>query len=133
MQPHYIVAESSVRSQANIHDNYKTVFAKYDDVNIQTGHGFVDQHLPWYIGMAYPFTLPSAVGGYDVPQTPRWRWPEDDDLPADRSLMKDFWQPYRSLTSCYAEMGGRRVSHRLEEHLAVGPACKVKLFDLTRG
>ena len=133
LRPHHIVAERSVRSQANIHDNYKTVFAKYGDVNIQTGNGMVDQHLPWYIGMAYPFTLPSAVGGYDVPQKPRWRRPEDDDLPEDRSLMKDFLQPYRSSGCGYAEMGGRRVSSSLEDHLAVGPACKVKLFDLTRG
>ena len=61
LRPHHIVAERSVRSQANIHDNYKTVFAKYGDVNIQTGNGMVDQHLPWYIGMAYPFTLPSGA------------------------------------------------------------------------
>ena len=92
VRPHHIVAERSVRSQANIHENYKAAFAKYGDLNICTGTGMMDQYLPWYIGMAFPFIIPSAVGGYDVPHKPRWRRPEDDDVPEDRRQRKGFLQ-----------------------------------------
>ena len=133
LRPHHIVAERSVRSQSNIHENYIAVFAKYGDVNIQTGNGMTDQHVPWYLGMAYPFTLPSAVGGYDVPQKPRWRRPEDEDLPEERAVMQGFLQPYQVLASRSAESSFTRSKSTLKDHLSVGPACKVKLFDLTRG
>ena len=63
LRPHHIVAERSVRSQANIHENYKAVFAQFGNFNIGTGNDMIDQHRPWYLGMAFPFTLPSAVGG----------------------------------------------------------------------
>ena len=36
----------------------------------------IDQLKPQYIGFAHPFTLPIAVGGYDVPTTPLWRRPD---------------------------------------------------------
>ena len=67
------------RSQTNIHENYKSVFGAFGDFNIQTGTSMVDQFKPWYLGMAFPFTLPSAVGSYDVPSKPRWRRPEDSE------------------------------------------------------
>ena len=89
-RPHHIVAERSARSQANIHDNYKTVFSKFGDFNIQTGTAMANQHLPWYLGMAFPFTLPAAVGGYDVPQQPRWRRPADDEIPWPREFCNDW-------------------------------------------
>ena len=74
LRPHHIVVERSVRSQANIHENYKTVFSAFGDLNIQkTRIQMTDQHNPWYLGMAFPFTLPSVVGGYDVPYKERWR------------------------------------------------------------
>ena len=133
LRPHHIGAERSVRSQANIHENYKSVFGKFGDVNIQTGTGMVDQHLPWYIGMAFPFTLPSAVGGYDVPQKDRWRRPEDNEIPEDGIFMKEFLQLHRYSGSHSAEISTGRSLSSLEKHLAIGPACKVQLFDLARG
>ena len=73
LRPHHITTERSVNSQANIHENYKAVFAQFGTFNIQTARELQNQHLPWYLGMAFPFTMPSAVGGYDVPFQPRWR------------------------------------------------------------
>ena len=36
VRPHHIVAERSVHSQANVHENYKQTFAKYSAIDIQT-------------------------------------------------------------------------------------------------
>ena len=115
VRPDHIVAEQSVNSQANIHENYRIVFSQYGDFQITTGTTFTPQFHPWYLGMAYPFTLPVAVGGYDVPNTLRWRRPEDEDIP---------W-PRRALPDWLESLGGK--------HGSVGPATKVSLFDLTRG
>ena len=109
VRPQHIVAERSVHSQANTHENYQHVFAKYSSFEIQTSSKMISQFLPWYIGMAHPFTLPLAVGGYDVPYQPRWRRPENDDIPKPRAI----------LASCL--------------YSRVGPACKVQLFDIARG
>ena len=89
-RPSHIVAERSVQSQSNIHENYAAVFGKYGDFNITTASTMTKQFVPWYLGMAFPFTMPSAVGGYDVPDHPRWRRPEDEDLPFPRACM-DVW------------------------------------------
>ena len=90
VRPNHIVAERSVNSQANIHENYRNVFAQYGDFEINTGTVFTPQFHPWYLGMAYPFTLPVAVGGYDVPNTPRWRRPEDEDIPWPRRVLPEW-------------------------------------------
>ena len=66
-RPQCILAERSVHSQANIHEHYKQVLAQYGNMEISTGTSFVDQFKPWYLGMAHPYTIPVAVGGYDVP------------------------------------------------------------------
>ena len=87
VRPDHIVAERSVQSQTNIHENYQSVFAKYGTFEIASGSKLVPQFLPWYLGMAHPFTIPCAVGGYDVPFQSRWRRPEDDDIPFPRSNM----------------------------------------------
>ena len=76
------------------------------------------QHVPWYLGMAFPLTLPCAVGGYDVPQCSRWRRPEDGDIPLPRSTL--------------AAWSSQEIPS-WSDHSIVGPACKVRLFDLTRG
>ena len=62
-RPHHIVAERSTKGQTNIHDNYKSVFSRYGEIQMQTGTEFIDQHNPQYLGMAFPFTQPCAVGG----------------------------------------------------------------------
>ena len=117
-RPQYIVAERSTRSQSNLHENYDAMFSNLGDFNIVTGKDMTKQHVPWYLGMVFPFTLPCAVGGYDVPQCPRWRRPEDEDIPFPRSTLPA-WSS-QSLPSW-------------SDHSVVGPACKVWLFDLTRG
>ena len=89
-RPQHIVAERSVRSQSNIHENYQNVFAKFGTYKIETEDKMVSEFHPWYLGMAHPFTLPLAVGGYDVPFQPRWRRPEDEDIPFPRSRMPDW-------------------------------------------
>ena len=114
-RPNHIVAERSVSSQANIHENYQNVFAQFGTVKVATGQTFTEQFHPWYLGMAYPYTIPLAVGGYDVPNVPRWRRPENEDVP---------W-PRAHLATWLKELSG--------DHDMVGPACSVRLFDLTRG
>ena len=123
LSPSYLVAERSSKSQSNMAENYKSVFAKFGDVNLQTGTEMTNQHTSWYLGMAFPFTLPRAVGGYDVPNRPRWRRPETNDLPTPRSLLRTWLDPPAAFTH-------RRLP---DAHFAVGAACEVKLFDITRG
>ena len=115
VRPDHIVAERSVKSQSNIHDNYRSVFAKYGTFEISSGNVMVPQFHSWYLGMAHPFTIPSAVGGYDVPNQYRWRRPEDEDIASPRSIMPD-WLPLEE-----------------DAHSRIGTACNVKLFDITRG
>ena len=117
------MAEKSVRSQANIHENYKAVFGAFGDLNIQTGIAMTNQHNPWYLGIAFPFALPSVVGGYDVPYKARWRRPENEDLPQPRALLNHWMTPLRY--SVQQSIG--------ESHMALGPAYKLQVFDLTRG
>ena len=95
LRPHHIVAERSVRSQANIHENYKSVFSAFGDLNIQTGVQMTDQHKPWYLGMAFPFTLPRVVGGYDIQNQACWRRPGHEDFPRPRALLHDWMIPVR--------------------------------------
>ena len=113
--PHYIMAERSTKSQSAIHENYRSVFAAYGCFNIQTGNRFVPQFNPWYLGMAFPWTISCAVGGYDVPNQPRWRRPEDDDLPDPPAVLPGW------------------LTHLGKAHATIGPGCTVRLFDITRG
>ena len=119
----YIVVERSTTSQANISENYKSVFAKFGDLKIQTGKDMINQHNGWYLGMAFPYTLTRAVGGYDPPNQPRWRRPETRDLPTPRLLLQTWLTPAVGI-----------ATHKLpKNHYAMGPATKVKLSDITRG
>ena len=58
LAPSYIVAERCTGSQANVAENYKSVFAKFGNLNIRTGMRMTNQHCPRYLGMAFLFTLP---------------------------------------------------------------------------
>jgi len=125
-RPHHIVPERSSRSQANIHENYKQIFSKFGDLEMTTGTEMTDQFNAWYLGMAFPYTLPCAVGGYDVPTKSRWRRPEDRDLPTheNRESLREMWRPLPS----------RSAQKKLPSMCSiVGPACAVKLRDLVRG
>ena len=121
IQPSHIVNETSSKSQTAMHDHYSSVFSKFGDFNITTGNTMVNQFVPWYIGMAFPFTLPSAVGGYDVDRNKRWRRPDHDDIPEPR-MSCDAWEPFAD--------GATTLS---TEHQLMGPACEVKLSDLVKG
>ena len=77
----------------------------------------------WYLGMAFPFTLLHAVGGYDVSDRPRLRRPEHKDLPTPRRTSPNWLQP----------QVGIALRKLPDEHLSIGPAPTVQLSDLTRG
>ena len=47
LRPHHLVAERSTRSQANIQENYKCVFAKFGDIDIQTGTEMTNTYSAW--------------------------------------------------------------------------------------
>ena len=89
----------------------------------------IDQHNAWFLGMAFPFTIPSAVGSHDVPHKPRWRRPEDKDISYPRECLPT-WMTKRTRTTKTTHSPQVRLDI---EHAAVGPACRVKLFDITRG
>ena len=94
LSPSYIVAERSTRSQTNIAEHYKSAFARFGDLSIRTGTEMTSQHQPWYLGMAFLFILPLAVGGYDVDNKPRWRRLEKTEGPT-HSTRLDSWLPRR--------------------------------------
>eukprot|EP00959_Pyramimonas_sp_CCMP1952_P348683 7304611-Pyramimonas_sp.AAC.1 len=102
------------------------MFNKFGDLQIDTGTEMTDQFNARYLGMAFHYTLPCAVGGYDVPRRPRRRRPEDKDLPQheERQVLKEMWSPLESRSS------RNKLPY---ECSTVGPACVVKLGDLVRG
>eukprot|EP00959_Pyramimonas_sp_CCMP1952_P150958 3159070-Pyramimonas_sp.AAC.1 len=85
-----------------------------------------DQFNAWYLGMAFPYTLPCAVGGYDVPKRGRWRRPEERDLPThkNREQLSEMWRPLPS----------RSAQKKLPPLCStVGPAESVQLQNLVHG
>ena len=59
------------------HEHHAEVLARYQNLEIRLGNAMQPQFEPHYLGLAFPFTLPCAVGGYDVPgRDIRWRRPE---------------------------------------------------------
>ena len=60
LRPHHLVAERRSRCQSNIHEHYKAVFSQYGSLGISTGIKMENQHAPYYLGMTFPFTLPSV-------------------------------------------------------------------------
>ena len=105
-RPAYLMAESSGRSATDLHEEHKHLFKQYGQFDITTGSVFLPQFRPQYIGMVHPYTLPIAVGGYDIPGQKRWRRPELN-LDALGEYQKD---PHQT-----------------------GSVGLVKLFDVTRG
>ena len=76
--------------------------------------------------MAFPYTLPCAVGGYDLPHRGLWRRPEDRHLPTheNREHLSEMWSPLPS----------RSAQKKLPSLCStVGPACAVQLRDLVHG
>ena len=124
LRPHHLMAERSSKTQANIHNHYKSIFAQFGEIGISTGMKMENQHEPWYLGMAFPYTIPSAVGGYDLTQAGEeklWRRPSSDAFPWPRA-QSSFW------------LKNSKLPHdQLTPHRLVFPPCKVQLFDITRG
>ena len=113
ISPLQIVAERSGAAITSMHEDYGSIFSRYQNLSIQTGSKMADQHKPQYLGMAFPFTLPAAVGGYDVAgQKSRWRRPNESEAAefGDPNL-KEWWYSDQSPETAAAE---------------------VKLFDITR-
>ena len=77
----------------------------------------LDQHRPQYIGMTFPYSLPAAVGGIDIPGKPRWRRPSVEDI-LDNT--------FTSLTKDHREFWPR-----FEDERQVASAF-VRIFDITR-
>ena len=79
--PLHHMAERSSEMQGRAHvdclHTLKSNFETCGTLDVKSGTDFVNQFVPWYIGMAFPMTLPAAVGGYDVHNASRWRRPED--------------------------------------------------------
>ena len=110
-----IVAERSASSQTQAHEEYASVFGRFQTIDIQTGSTMLKQFRPQYIGMAHPFTLPFAVGGCDIPGQARWRRPEyTQEIPPPVLELDNAWWDQHS---------GEKI----------GSAAYVRIFDIVRG
>ena len=67
LRPLEIVAERSSQSMTEAHNEYGSVFQRFETLDIQTGSTMLQQFRPQYISMAHPYTWPAAVGGVDIP------------------------------------------------------------------
>ena len=76
MRPLYLVGQASGTSAFMAHHDQVGVFGRYQTVERFAGATLLDQFQPQYLGLAHPFTLPLAVGVYDVPGKQRWRRPD---------------------------------------------------------
>ena len=116
LRPLNIVAQRTAKGVSTSHEEHGNFLAKFQTIEIQTGSTMMDQFEPQYLGLANPFTMPVAVGGYDVPGKPRWRRPvtESGDLQGEAASRVPLEDPFfREQVQC------------------VPPA--VKLYDLARG
>ena len=116
LRPISLIAQRSCKSAATAYEEHGNVLAKFQTIEIQTGSTMLDQHLPQYLGFANPFTMPVAVGGYDVYRKERWRRPSATDLDV--------------------EAGGRgplRMQSDYFKSQSQVEAARVELFDLARG
>ena len=80
----------------------------------------LEQHLPWYLGMAMPYTLPIAVGGFDLEGMPRWRRPTWEEV----ECYQRYGCPAQERTPHFSPFDGEK--NEVE-------AAQAKLFDVTRG
>ena len=84
-RPFTLVAARSSASASTAHEEHANILARYQTLEVTTGSTMMDQFQPQYLGLAHPFTMPLAVGGYDVPGKPRWRRPSVERLAAEPS------------------------------------------------
>jgi len=96
LRPLEIVAGRSSNSLSEAHNEHKSVFQRFKDMEVNTGSVMLDQHRPQYLGMTFLFSLPAAVGGIDIRGQDRWRRPSEEEVFLDpiTSLVKpeqSFW------------------------------------------
>ena len=114
-RPFTLVAARSSASASTVHEEHANILARYQTLDITTGSTMMDQFQPQYLGLSHPFTMPMAVGGYDVPGKPRWRRPTAEQLGAEA-------EEDRPQLLC------TRLRHQKQVEAAI-----VKLEDMTRG
>ena len=73
LRPLSLVATRNSAGVSTAHEEHGTVLCQYPSLDFNTGSTMLNQFHPAYLGMAFPFTLPVAVGGYDVRGQERWR------------------------------------------------------------
>ena len=121
LRPLSIIAERSSKSASTVHEEHANVLARYQTLEVHTGSTMMRQFKPQYLGLAHPWTLPIAVGGYDIPgDKERWRRPSWNDLQPDEDEHEAEHDRIAPLDDPY-----------LRTLNQVG-AARVKLFDVTR-
>ena len=73
LRPLSLVPGRNAAGVSSVHETYGEVLCQYQTLEFTTKSAMVNQHHAAYLGMAYPYTLPVAVGGYDVRGQDRWR------------------------------------------------------------
>jgi hypothetical protein len=63
MRPLHLLSARSTQGASTTHFEHAEIFARYQTLEIQTSSTLLDQFDPSYLGCAFPFTLPVAVGG----------------------------------------------------------------------
>ena len=115
LRPLNLVAHRSTAGSSTVHAEHSSILAKYQTLEVTTGGVMLNQFLPQYLGTAYPFTMPVAVGGYDVPGKARWRRPAAGDLDVD------------GVRECIVQLDEPFWKHEGQSQV---PAATVDLFDL---
>ena len=78
LRPLERISGRQARADNAIDECYAEVFGRYSHLKIQTSSSMVHQFTPTYIGMANPFTIPFAVGCFDMDKQEVWRrWTSD--------------------------------------------------------
>jgi hypothetical protein len=67
IRPLNIEAQRRSAAASMAHEEHKTVLSRYQNIEIVTGSAMMDQFQPQYLGLANLWTMPTAVGGYDIP------------------------------------------------------------------
>ena len=73
LRPLCLVPNRNTAGVATAHEEHSTVLCQYQNLDFNTGSTMLDQFHAAYPGMAFPFTIPVAIGGYDVRGKDRWR------------------------------------------------------------
>ena len=89
LRPLSLVATRDTGGVSTAHEEHGAVLARYQTLDFQTGSTMLDQFHAAYLGMAFPFTIPVAVGSYDIKGQEKWRRAPTDDFEASQVLLFD--------------------------------------------